>query len=249
MELAQLLIFAGALLGGYISGLTGFGTALTALPIWLFVVEPLVAGPVVVVCAVVSNIQTLPSIWKIIPWKRVFPFCLSALLGVPFGTLALAHLDTVSFRLGIGITLVVYSSLMLLRRRLIGQVFVNGNLVSDCVVGFCGGFLGGVAGLSGVLPTLWISLRNWGKDEKRGFFQGFNLVVLLFSMVAMQVSGYFTSDVFSLAAIAIPGTILGAVLGRYTYSRLTTARFDLLVLLVFLFSGIAMIIIWGVSRT
>jgi uncharacterized protein len=248
MELAQLLIFAGALLGGYISGLTGFGTALTALPIWLFVVEPLVAGQVVVVCAVVSNIQTLPSIWKIIPWKRVFPFCVSALFGVPFGTLALAHLDTVSFRLGIGIGLVVYSSLMLLRRRLIGQAFINGNLLSDCVVGFCGGFLGGVAGLSGVLPTLWISLRNWGKDEKRGFFQGFNLVVLLFSMVAMQVSGYFTSDVFRLAAIAIPGTILGAVLGRHTYSRLSAARFDLLVLLVFLFSGIAMIIIWGVSR-
>src|SRR6266487_3872163 len=38
-------------------------------------------------------------------------------------------------------------------------------------IGFAGGILGGLAGLSGVLPTLWASVRGWGKDERRGVFQ------------------------------------------------------------------------------
>ena len=35
------LILAGALTGGLVNGLTGFGTALTGLPLWLQAVEPL----------------------------------------------------------------------------------------------------------------------------------------------------------------------------------------------------------------
>lgn len=248
MGLTELLIFIGALLGGYVSGLTGFGTGLTALPIFLFVVQPVVAGPIVIICALVAQIQTLPSVWRFIPWKKALPFLISAFLGVPIGTLALSQVSSDNFRLGIGVVLVIYSSFMLLRGKFGDKIVVNGNRISDALVGLGGGFLGGVAGLSGVLPTLWISLRNWGKDTKRGFFQGFNLVVLFVSLVFMQQSGYVTSDVAKLLIAALPGTLLGAVLGRYTYSRLSDARFDLLVLVVFLLSGLAMILLWGLVR-
>jgi hypothetical protein len=38
-------VLAGALVGGFVNGLTGFGTGLTALPFWLQAVEPLLCGP------------------------------------------------------------------------------------------------------------------------------------------------------------------------------------------------------------
>ena len=38
---------AGALIGGLLNGLTGFGTGLTALPLWLQVLEPAVAAKLV----------------------------------------------------------------------------------------------------------------------------------------------------------------------------------------------------------
>ena len=38
------ILLAGALAGGFVSGLAGFGTALMALGIWLYIVPPAVAG-------------------------------------------------------------------------------------------------------------------------------------------------------------------------------------------------------------
>ncbi len=39
-SLTYLLIFVGALAGGFVSGLAGFGTGLMALGIWLYVLPP-----------------------------------------------------------------------------------------------------------------------------------------------------------------------------------------------------------------
>jgi uncharacterized membrane protein YfcA len=39
------LLVLGALAGGFVSGLAGFGTALMALGIWLYVVPPSIAVP------------------------------------------------------------------------------------------------------------------------------------------------------------------------------------------------------------
>ena len=36
-----LIVFAGALAGGFVNGLTGFGTGMTALPIWVYALPPL----------------------------------------------------------------------------------------------------------------------------------------------------------------------------------------------------------------
>jgi hypothetical protein len=40
---AYALLLIGALAGGFVSGLTGFGTALMALGIWLYVLPPSMA--------------------------------------------------------------------------------------------------------------------------------------------------------------------------------------------------------------
>jgi uncharacterized membrane protein YfcA len=57
------ILLAGALAGGFVSGLSGFGTALMALGIWLYIVPPSIAVPLVLICSVSSQISTLPSMW------------------------------------------------------------------------------------------------------------------------------------------------------------------------------------------
>jgi len=81
------LIVIGALAGGIVNGLTGFGTALTALGIWLFALPPTVAATLVILSSVVSQLQTLPMIWRTILWKRVVAFVAPGVLGVPIGTI------------------------------------------------------------------------------------------------------------------------------------------------------------------
>jgi uncharacterized membrane protein YfcA len=103
MGIEQLIVITfGALAGGFVSGLVGFGTGITAISIWLYAVSPPVAASLVVVCSIIAQVQTLPTIWRSIEAKRVLPFILPGIFGVPLGTVLLSHLDTRILKLAIG---------------------------------------------------------------------------------------------------------------------------------------------------
>jgi hypothetical protein len=239
MTSIQLLVFAGALIGGFVSGLTGFGTGLTALPFWLAAVTPQFATPLVVTCSLVAQIQTLPAIWHTIDFGRVRPLVIGGLAGVPFGTLLLPYVPVGAFKTGVGVLLIVYCSFLLL-----GQLSFKltwGGRIADGAIGLGGGILGGLAGLSGPLPVMWAGLRGWGKDAKRGVFQTYNLSILTFALVSQSVAGLMTAEFGRLFLIALPGTIIGAFLGRRLYSRLSDRRFDTIILVLLMISGISLL--------
>ena len=75
------ILLAGALAGGFVSGLAGFGTALMALGIWLYILPPAIAVPLVLICSVSSQISTLPSMWKVLDFKLAWPFVAGGLVG------------------------------------------------------------------------------------------------------------------------------------------------------------------------
>ena len=106
MGINELLVLSGALAGGYVSGLTGFGTGIIALAFWLQVVPPVVAGPLVVTCSIIAQIQTLPAIWHAIVWRRVLPFVLGGLVGVPIGTALLGLVSLQVFKSLVGCLLI-----------------------------------------------------------------------------------------------------------------------------------------------
>src|ERR1700743_1805222 len=81
--LAYVLIFLGALAGGFVSGLAGFGTALMALGIWLYVLPPSLAVPLVMISSVVAQTTTLPSMWRSFDFSLIWPFIIGGLAGVP----------------------------------------------------------------------------------------------------------------------------------------------------------------------
>src|SRR6201990_442778 len=101
-------LFVGALAGVFASGLAGFGTALMALGIWLYVLPPSAAVPLVLICSVVAQSATLPSMWKSFDLTLVWPFLIGGLLGVPLGTMLVAHADPTVFKLTVGILLLVF---------------------------------------------------------------------------------------------------------------------------------------------
>jgi uncharacterized membrane protein YfcA len=113
---------------------------------------------------------TFPTIWHAIDFRSVWPFIFGGLLGTPFGVLLLAHLDPRIFKLIMGGILIVYSMVMLFGNYA-PQVRWSGRL-ADGMVGFGGGILGGLAGLSGPLPTVWAAIRGWKKELRRAVFQG-----------------------------------------------------------------------------
>src|SRR5215475_4549294 len=237
--IGYVLLFVGALAGGFVSGLAGFGTALMALGIWLYVLPPSAAVPLVLICSVVAQTATLPSMWKSFDLTLVWPF----LIGVPIGTLLVAHADPHVFKLTVGILLLVFPTALYFSAPM---AFDFGGRIADGIIGFIGGILGGLAGLSGPPPILWASIRGWGKDERRGVFQTFNWTVLFVALCLQTASGLVGREVIWLAALAFPATVLGSWLGARLYHALSDRNFRDIVLGMLVISGA--ILVWNSLR-
>jgi len=234
-----IIVMLGALSGGFVSGLSGFGTGLVAMGIWLHVVPPSIAASLVVICSVVSQVQTIPTVWHAIQPKRVLPFIIPGLVGVPIGTQLLAYLDPNAFRFGMGLLLLCFSTVSLTCRT--GLNIRWGGRIADGSIGLAGGVLGGLAGLSGPIPTMWATIRGWGKDERRSVFQAFNLSILLAALLSHALSGYLTAEVGRALIAALPGTLAGAWLGSRVYRRLSDRHFHNIILYLLGFSGLTLL--------
>ncbi len=240
MGLEQVIIVVvGALAGGLVNGLTGFGTALTAVGLWLYALPPTAVSSLAIICAAVAQLQTFPMIWSTIRWQRVFPLLVPGLFGVPLGTFLLAHIEPKFFKIGIGIFLVVYSAYVLVRS---GEIKVAwGGRAADAVVGFGGGVLGGLTGLSGVLPVVWTDIRGWSKEQRRGIVQAFNISILSLALAAHAVSGLLTRQVLLESALALPATIASAAIGAFIYRRLADRGYQRVVMLLLLVFGLTLV--------
>ena len=236
--MTEALVALGGLLGGLASGLTGMGFGLSSLPFWAFVLAPSVSAPLVVVCSLVGQVQTLPAIWHSIDVRRLAPYVILGIAGVPVGVWLLPQISAVAFRVGFGIVLIVACSLLLALRV---EKRRESSRVGDALIGLGGGILGGLTGLSGVLNTIWAELHGWGKDERRAIFQGFNFSILLVSIAAMGVSGVLGAALLPMMLLAVPGTMVGAYVGRKLYARVDARRFSRIVLTLQMIAGFVLV--------
>ena len=237
--LTYILLLAGALAGGFVSGLAGFGTALMALGIWLYVLPPSLAVPLILICSVVAQSSTLPSMWRSFDLKLVWPFIVGGLAGVPVGIILIAHADPKVFKLGIGLFLLVFPTVLFFNRA--PMAFRFGGRLADAGIGFAGGVMGGLAGMSGPLPILWASLRGWGKNERRGVFQIFNWTILFVALCVQAAAGLVGKQVLWLALLAFPGTVFGAWLGARVYHAMSDRNFGDIVLVLLFLSGAGLV--------
>jgi uncharacterized membrane protein YfcA len=233
------VLLFGALAGGFVSGLAGFGTALMALGIWLYVVPPGTAVTLVLICSVIAQTATMPSIWRSLDFRLVWPFLVGGLAGVPPGTMLVAYADPRLFKLCVGVLLLIFPTALYFDRRPMAVRF--GGKVADAGIGFTGGVLGGLAGLSGPVPILWASVRGWGKDERRAVFQIFNWTILTAALCVQAATGLITRETMWLTLLVLPATIGGAWLGARTYHALSDGDFRDVVLGLLFLSGVTLV--------
>ena len=237
--MTEALVALGGFLGGLASGLTGFGFGLSSLPFWTFVLAPSLSAPLVVVCSLVGQVQTLPQIWHSIDMRRLAPYVILGIVGVPVGVWLLPQISPAAFRVGFGVVLIAVCAVLLALRV---QKRRESTRAGDALVGFGGGILGGLTGLSGVLNTIWAELHGWGKDERRAIFQGFNFSILLFSIAAMGLAGLLDARLVPAMLLAVPGTIVGAYIGRKLYTRVDARRFSRIVLVLLMIAGAVLVL-------
>ena len=233
------LLAGGAALAGLVQGISGFAFAMVAMSVWVWGVEPRLAAAMAVAGGLLGQCVGLFTVRRGLQPAVLLPFVAGALLGVPVGVWALPRLDPAWFKLLLGLFLVLCCPPMLLVGRL-PRVSAGGRW-ADALVGLLGGVMGGIAGFSGVLPSLWVTLRGWDKDLQRGVIQNFSLAALAATLVAYIASGALTLQMATKFAVVAPAMLLPALLGARIYRGLSPLAFRRVVLLLLSAAGLAML--------
>ncbi|MEP2717568.1 sulfite exporter TauE/SafE family protein [Pseudophaeobacter sp.] len=235
---------AGASAAGFINGFAGFGTALVASGFWFLVLPAHIVPPLIIVSALVGQLIGLFKLSVELDWRKCSYLLSGGLLGVPLGAAALALMEPSLVKTIIGGFLVIYTLL-----QFAGwprpAVSASPEGMADRVIGFFSGVLGGFAGLSGVLPLVWLQLRGFSARQQRARYQPFNLLVLGFASFAMFVIGKLDGELMIYIGISTPFTVLGALLGVRAFKSVSEESFRRAVLFLLLISG-AIILTQGV---
>ncbi|MEL7471333.1 MAG: sulfite exporter TauE/SafE family protein [Pseudomonadota bacterium] len=233
------LLLIGAAAGGFINGLAGFGTSLFALGWWLQIMPPVQAVALVLALSVASGLQGAFVVRHAVQSARLLRFLLPGCIGIPIGLQLLDVVDAEALKLIIASFLLAYGAFFLFRRDL--PNLTSPTRVLDATIGFLGGILGAIAGLSGPLPTMWLAMRDWPRHETRAVLQPYNISILGISAVLLAIGGAYTRDVLIALLIALPATMLAAQIGLWVFGKLEDSQFRRLLIGLMTVSGMILL--------
>lgn len=233
-----LQIVGGALVAGFIQGISGFAFSLIATSLWAWTIEPQLVVPTVMIGSLLGQLISISSVRKDIRVARVSPFLIGGVLGVPVGAALLPLLNASAFRISVGTVLVAYCSVVLLGVRL--PRITRGGRAGDLLVGWGAGLMGGASALSGPPMILWCAMRGWVKDEQRATYQSFFVVTMALTVAMYVATGVINRHSVQLFWLVGPPVMLASWVGSRWYKRLSDAKFTRYLLLLLLLSGLTM---------
>ncbi len=235
-----LLMLAGAMVAGFVQGISGFAFAMVAMSFWVWGIEPRTAAVLALFGSISGQLMAAFSVRRSPHWAVLLPMLAGGLLGIPLGVRVLPLVNPDMFKLGLGLLLVVWCPTMLFASSL--PRITHGGRVADGLIGAIGGVMGGLGGFTGVVPTLWCTLRGWDKTLQRTVIQNFNLATQLVTAVAYLSTGAVTLAMLPRFAVVVPAVMLMAFLGTRVYVGLSDLAFRRIVLTTLTASGATMLV-------
>jgi hypothetical protein len=239
---AALVLF----LAGVVSGLSGFAfSAVAACILWLL--PPLQAVPLIMLLSTCNQLLSVGALRKELVLRSTperegaLAYIAGGLVGVPIGLAVLQALPMNLFAGGLGLFLISYSVLVLLKPDRL-RIRLSG-WKPAVAVGTAGGIIGGFSAFPGSIPVVYLGLRGLSKTETRNITQPYILILQLISLsiLALTRSSIFNKQFWLLWALTLPAVLLGTSTGLTLYRRFSEVNFRRAVLILLLVSGVSLI--------
>lgn len=239
MDSTLIIVILGAAVAGFVQGLSGFAFGMVAMSFWAWTIEPRMASAMTVFGALTGQLLAAFSVRRGLSLRRLWPFVAGGLVGIPIGVAILPALNAQLFKAVFGAFLTLWCPVMLMARRL--PAITHGGRLADGVAGAAGGVMGGIGGFTGVIPTLWCTLRGFDKDEQRAVIQNFNLATLAVTMATYVGKGIVTREMLPMFLVVAPAMLVPTVFGTRVYLGISEATFRKIVLTLLTASGVVLL--------
>ena len=240
LGLTGVAILAFALfLGCTVYSATGFGIAMTAMPISLLAIsDPQTAVVVVNTGGVSAGILIAIQARKDIPYREAVPIVVAGVFGVPFGVAILKFADPTIIRIGIVVLILALAALSL--KEFEGEIPFAG------VLGVAAGFVVGATltafAVGGPLIVLFLLARRLGRRSVRGAMALFLLVIAGIGVIAYASTGLYNAERLTLVAAVLIPSFVGFALGGLLIQRMSEQIFRYVVLGIIGLSSMAVLV-------
>jgi len=232
------IIAVGVFVAAVLSGATGLGFPLLAVPIFLLDYAPPQAILMSCICSLIGQSFAVAVLRQTVCYEVRWQLVLSGMVGVPIGTVLLLLTDISALRFGLAI-LLVSSSLWLL---IGGYVHVRRTAgPSELLVGVSGGICGGLFGVSSAVPATWLSACGLDKMRQRAIIQPYIIAVQCISLALLCLHQMLTVAVISAVAVYIGPLVAGVSVGAVGFRIVSNRIYSRGVLAITLLSGLMLL--------
>jgi uncharacterized membrane protein YfcA len=228
-----------AFLAAGCQSLTGFGSALVAVPLLSLYLDAKLA---VVISTFLSTIVSAPLIFEVrhqLRIREVLPLAIGGVVGVPLGLVVLKVADAEVLKVLVGAVVILACVLVFLAPRL---TFGGRNVFSGLVTGVLSGLLRASTSMSGPPVVLYTLSHESRIEQFRSTILGVFLVTGLLTLPGLIVADLVSRDAVIATAVALPGMAVGLLAGTRLRSRVDPAFFRTLVLGVLVLTSIGVIV-------
>ncbi|CCK80660.1 MULTISPECIES: sulfite exporter TauE/SafE family protein [Desulfobacula] len=200
-------------LAGWVQGVSGFGSALVAIPLLSLLIDIKTAIPLCSLLSLIITTYMSVQLWKYFDRKKILPLCAGAIPGIISGATILKTVPSEMIQNLMGSLLIAYALYNLFFTVKPGKIHYSWGYVS----GFLSGSIGAAFSAGGPPAIIYTTLNNWSKNEIKATLTGFFCFNSYMVVSAHIITGLTTATVGKYFLFSVPFVLLGTFFGSYCY--------------------------------
>ncbi|MEN8685924.1 MAG: sulfite exporter TauE/SafE family protein [Desulfuromonadales bacterium] len=208
------IVWLGA---GLIQGLTGFGSALVAVPLLSLFLDLKLVVPFSTLHGVTITLCLSWQLRRSLSLQKIGPLLLGCVPGITIGVTLLKYADPVAMKLMLGVLVTGYAIYALLSQPIMERKL---RPFWAYVAGFATGAIASAFSAGGPPTIIYTTLAGWSKDTIKATLSGFFLCAGLLASVAHLMAGLTTFTVAKYYVATLPFVLLGVWVGSRFYQRI-----------------------------
>lgn len=225
-------------IAGFIQGLSGFGSALFAMPLLTFFIDVKTAVPLCILNSILITLYLSLQLRHYMDKKKILPLFFGSLPGIYLGAAFLKNVEADSIKLLLGVLIVWYGLYSLL----VQPVQRGIHRLWGFVAGFFTGFIGSAFSAGGPPAIIYTSLTGWSKEHIKATLTGFFLSASAVTAAVHAASGLTNMLVLKFFLSSAVFLMAGVYTGSRLYSMVSRQGYIRVILVTLIILGLMMVL-------